>query len=122
MAPRERISMTEEEVRGFLATRRLLVLGTLDEDGAPFADVVPYAHDGGSLALALAPGSRSLANIRRDGRVCCIVERFSSYYEIKGVVVRGRAREAGGDGEAVAVRVPLEDVVSFDFAKIRRRA
>ncbi|MGH7896927.1 MAG: pyridoxamine 5'-phosphate oxidase family protein [Candidatus Binatia bacterium] len=127
--------MTDEEVRAFLTRKSRLVLGTLGSDGAPCSDVTSCVYERDRLYALVPRDGDALANLRRDPRVCCIVEEFPSYFEIKGVIVHARASEASGEereraasrfpagsGERfVVVRIPLERVVSFDFAKIQRR-
>ncbi|MGH7857184.1 MAG: pyridoxamine 5'-phosphate oxidase family protein [Candidatus Binatia bacterium] len=128
--------MSDEEVRGFLARKPRLVLGTIGRHGGPTADVAPCCYDGDSLWALVPSDGEALANLRRDPRVSCTIEEFPSYFEIKGVIVHSRASEAATDeerrsverrfggrsiGECVIVRLPLEHVVSFDFGKIRRR-
>ncbi len=144
--PRERIGMSDTEVRAYLADERWMVLGTLDPDGSPWADAVRVRFEGERLLLRVPHASRSFANIGRDPRVCAASDRFASYYEIRGVTVHGRAEAVegeaaadrddwergggappGGDpgdapGEKSAVfALPLDDVFSFDFAKIERK-
>ncbi|HYC22725.1 MAG TPA: pyridoxamine 5'-phosphate oxidase family protein [Candidatus Bathyarchaeia archaeon] len=131
--------MSRAEVLEFLRDESWLVLATLDADGSPFGDVVPATLDGEMLCFCVARNGRSQANIARDDRVCCSSDRFPSYYEIKGVTVHGRAREvtdpapaariaslcsapgldAGADRAVYALG--LDDVSSFDFAKIRNK-
>ena len=131
--------MSPAEVLEFLRDESWLVLATLDADGSPFGDVVPAMLDGETLCFCVSRNGRSRANIARDDRVCCSTDRFPSYYEIKGVTVHGRAREFT-DPAVVARIVPrcsalglevgadravyalgLDDVSSFDFAKIRNK-
>jgi pyridoxamine 5'-phosphate oxidase-like protein len=115
--PRERIAMTDEEVRAFLGARHRLVLTTLGPEGAPSGEVHRYVLEDDDLVFSLPQDAGSLANLRRDARACAIVEHFPRYYAIKGVAVHGRVRL-----DESAARLPLDDVVSFDFSKIRGRA
>jgi nitroimidazol reductase NimA-like FMN-containing flavoprotein (pyridoxamine 5'-phosphate oxidase superfamily) len=137
--PRERIEMSRAEVLDFLRDERWMVLATLDADGGPFGDIVPVVLDDETFYFRVLRGTRSHANIARDDRVCCSSDRFPSYYEIKGVTVHGRAREvtdpvvAGRVAPRLSEGVPeveaggafyalgLDDVSSFDFAKIRNQ-
>jgi nitroimidazol reductase NimA-like FMN-containing flavoprotein (pyridoxamine 5'-phosphate oxidase superfamily) len=140
---RERISMTRDEVRAYLAQERWMVLGTLDPDGGPFADAVRCALDGERLAFAVPRAGRSAANLRRDARACCSSDRFASYYEIRGVTVHGRAERVvdealrvrlaaalaapegpargAAEAESELYALPLDDFFGFDFAKIREK-
>jgi hypothetical protein len=141
--PREHfdITMTEDELQAFLGSYSRLVLATNDRDGGTWGDGVPYQFTGDRVYFRVPDGSRSLANLRADDRVCCTVENHpggSSYYAIRGALVHGRAREesngtappalAGtpdptesGRFDGPTFSVGLDDVVSFVFAKIAYR-
>ena len=119
---REAIAMTNAELLEFLGTQRWTALGTLDPDGTPVGEVVPVGLDGERLRFAVARGSRAHENIARDPRVCCAADEFPSYYEIRGAVAHGRAEPHGDAGaEWVEYTIPLDDVRSFDFRKIRNK-
>jgi hypothetical protein len=96
------------------------------------------------LYFRVPTGTRTLAHLRRDGLVCCVVESKpddSTYYGIKGAMLHGGAVPLG-DGEAPDIRanlsrvpdplepdrndgvvfsVGLEDSTSFSFDKIQGR-
>ncbi len=120
--PRQAIEMTRAELLAFVGAQRWVALGTLDPDGTPAGDLVPVRLVEETLRFAVPRGSRADDNIRRDARVCCAADEFPSYYEIRGVVVHGRAEPTGvGDGgDWVEYTLSLDDVASFDFRKIRR--
>jgi hypothetical protein len=122
--PREAIEMGPEELLAFVGAQRWMALGTLDPDGTPAGDLVPVRLVDSTLRFAVPCGSRADDNIRRDARVCCAADEFPSYYEIRGVVVHGRAEPSdAGDrlgGDWTEYTLPLDDVSSFDFRKIRR--
>jgi nitroimidazol reductase NimA-like FMN-containing flavoprotein (pyridoxamine 5'-phosphate oxidase superfamily) len=138
MAEREQISMSPPEVDAFLRAKDRLFLGLLDGEGAPTATTSRYVYEDGYLYFTLPSAAPELARLRRDARVCAIVEQVPSYYEIKAVTLHGRAEEVSddatrarlrrslgeqspiGDGQTL-LRIPLMGVVSFDFAKIQRR-
>ena len=140
--PRESIAMALEESVDFLKTQRWVALGTLEPDGAPWSDAAAFALEGCTLYFKVPVGSRSRANIQRDDRVCCATDQWPSYYEIKGVTAHGRARrvtggeasraeaalagvpdpvEPGASMEMALYAIPLDDLVAFDFAKIKRK-
>ena len=122
---REAIAMTHEEVLAFLGTQRWVALGTLDPDGTPAGDLVPVVLDDDRLRFAVPRGSHADDNIRRDPRVCCAADEFPSYYEIRGAVAHGRAEpHAGSDRlgpDWTEYSIALDDVVSFDFRKVRNK-
>ena len=149
--PREDMSMSVEEVLDFLTatTRRSLGLGTLDGEGWPTGTMAPFAFRDGSLFFQVLRRSPAFANIQRDSRVCCIVEQAgeTGYYGTRCVVARGKAQEVKGDLETLRLQgtsssrtepappgpegrqgqqdvlfhIPVDDVWSFDFSKMRRR-
>ena len=131
---RERIEMSAEEVGAFLGRQRWVVLGTLDPSGAPEADLAVCGLAGATLYFGVERGSRSARHIAHDARVCCANDQFPTYYEIAGVTAHGRARPVTDAAEIARARavigdtadraiyaLPLDDVVSFDFAKIQNR-
>ena len=134
--PRESIAMSNEELTDFIGAKPWVVVGTLDEDGSPWGDVAASLIEGGQLIFAVPNGTRAAANIGRDPRVVCMNDQYPTYYEIKGVTIHGRAQRL--DDPALAARlpsdpidrdaadrtvyaVPLDDVTSFDFTKIKAK-
>ena len=131
--PRESIQMNRNEVLAFLERMHWGALGTLDASGSPVADVVPCRMergidrdpDGNQLLFALEPESKSAENIARDPRVCWSADEYPSYAEIRGATLHGRARRQREDGPEKwpglsVYALEVDDVVSFDFAKIRQ--
>ncbi len=119
---REAIAMTRDEVLAFFGAQGWVALATLDGDGTPVGDVAPVRLDGDRLCFAVPRGSQADDNIRRDPRVACGADEFPSYYEIRGAVAHGRAEPLGGaDGDWAEWAIPLDDVASFDFRKIRKK-
>ena len=145
--PREHpsIKLTPDELVAFLRTETFCILGTLDAEGGPCGDAAPTAVDGDHLYFMVPKATQSHANIHRDDRVCCVFESHppdTGYYTIKGAIVHGRAQpidDASGPAvhetlsalpdpangtpvkDGAVFSVPLDDVASFDFAKIQRR-
>src|SRR5262245_2779871 len=124
--------MSDDELREFLAAQDWMVLATLDPDGSPAGDVVPTVLAQERLYFAVAPAGPSHQNLTRDPRACCAADVFPSYYEIRGAMVHGHAEAAttppgahgvarAAAGGAVVFALPLDDVASFDFAKIRNK-
>ena len=135
--------MTAEEITRFLASQRWVVLGTLDPDGSPWADLAACTLDGERLFFSVCRETRSHANLERDPRACCAIDHFPSYYEIQGVTVHGRSQREE-DAATLARLYPrlskpgvpvaderversdlfslaLDDVFSFDFGRIQNR-
>ena len=139
--PRESIAMTYEAVLAVLKEERWAALGTVDQVAGVWPDIVPMTLEGERVYFRVAAGSRSQANIQRDDRVCCAVDRYPTYYEIKGITAHGRATLVGedaaervsqaldgardptyaGNREGQIYSIGLDDLTSFDFAKIVKK-
>ena len=122
---REAIAMPREELLAFLGAQRWVALATLDPDGTPAGEIAPAVLDGERLCFAVARGSRAHDNVERDPRVACAADEFPSYYETRGATAHGRAARRPGPARLgpdwVEYTIPLDDVFSFDFRKIRRQ-
>ncbi len=134
--PRESIAMSNEELSAFIGAKPWVVVGTLDEDGSPWGDVFASLIEGGRLIFAVPNGTRAASNIERDPRVVCMNDQYPTYYEIKGVTIHGHAERLGDPALAARLpsdpidrnaadravyAVPLDDVTSFDFTKIKAK-
>ncbi len=134
--PRESIAMTPLEMSSFVGAQKWVVLGTLDPDGSPWADVVASYIEDDRLVFGVQAGSRSDNNIERDPRVVCMTDQYPTYYEIKGVTAHGSAELV--TDPSVFARLPedpisqnstkrrayaihLDDITSFDFTKIKAK-
>lgn len=123
---RERIAMDHQALLSLLGEVDWVVLATLDEGGAPVGELCRCALEGETLFFATPRVGEAAQNIERDPRVCCSVDTYPTYYEIKGASIHGSARPAPdrpglgtlGDG---TFSLSLDDVVSFDFAKIANK-
>src|SRR5262249_19652401 len=83
-------SMKPAEVREFLRTQRTLILSTLKRDGAPVSHALWFTYLDDAIYLDTQSASFKARNIRRDPRVCCLVEAGETYFELRGVMIQGR--------------------------------
>jgi nitroimidazol reductase NimA-like FMN-containing flavoprotein (pyridoxamine 5'-phosphate oxidase superfamily) len=83
-------SMTSEEVREFLRTQRTLILSTLKRDGAPVSHALWFIYLDDAVYFDTQSASFKARNIRRDPRVCCLVEAGETYFALRGVMIQGR--------------------------------
>lgn len=93
-------SMTPEEVREFLRTQRTLILSTLKRDGAPVSHALWFTYLDDAVYFDTQSASLKARNIRRDPRVCCLVEAGESYFELRGVMIQGRCAPVEDPDEA----------------------
>jgi hypothetical protein len=119
MSPRRNIGMGAREIDDFLATHTDVVVVGLDAEGLASGAVGRLDLDAGAVGFALRADDPVVALLGHDDRACCVVEQFPSYYEIKGVMLHGRASAAvhGEPGEATFV-LDVQRVVSYDFSKL----
>lgn len=95
--------MTAAEVAAFLAAAGEVVVASVGADGWPIATV----------ASARATSTRievDTLGLPEGTAVCCVADIGPSYFEIKGVIARGRVTDA--------TTVAVENVISFDFGKL----
>ena len=92
---RDQITMTEAEVRAFLASRWVGVLGTVGPDGLPHLVNVGYllgGDDGREIVVSSFRAAQKIRNIERTGAASFLVEHAWPYDEVQGVMVSGPAR------------------------------
>lgn len=86
---RERLS--DAAIQAFLATKEVVVLATLQPDGAPLAMPMWFLADGDAIVMISVADLRKVANLHRDPRVCVVAESGTRGADIKNLTVRGRA-------------------------------
>ncbi|MDQ3645719.1 MAG: pyridoxamine 5'-phosphate oxidase family protein [Actinomycetota bacterium] len=92
MAPRPDLSMPLEEVRALLARPLTGVLSTLGPGGFPHAVGIYYLPGAEDLRMWIYRKSQKAKNVERDPRCALVVEEGEPYVDLRGVLVRGRAR------------------------------
>jgi nitroimidazol reductase NimA-like FMN-containing flavoprotein (pyridoxamine 5'-phosphate oxidase superfamily) len=96
------MSTGDPRVARFLATREVVILATLQPDGAPLALPMWFVHDGAVVTMLSVDGMRKVRNLRRDDRACVVAEA-GTRADIRGVVLQGRARFLGDTPERAAL-------------------
>ena len=87
---RSQITMTEEEVRAYLESERVLNVATLGPTGHPHLVAMWYAMVGANAVFWTFGKSQKVVNLRRDPRMSGLVESGESYDQLRGVELRGR--------------------------------
>jgi PPOX class probable F420-dependent enzyme len=85
------VTLAEPRIQRFLGTKEVVVLATLQRDGAPLAMPMWFLPDAESLIMISVADTQKVRNLRRDGRVCVVAESVSASGAICGVTVQGRA-------------------------------
>jgi PPOX class probable F420-dependent enzyme len=84
------MGLDDGAVQQFLATRDVVVLATVQADGAPLAMAMWFLHDPQVLTMVSVAGTQKVRNLRRDPRVCVVGEGGSGPGDVRGVAVHGR--------------------------------
>jgi PPOX class probable F420-dependent enzyme len=84
------MTLADPAVQRFLETKEVVVLATLQPDGAPLAMPMWFLHDPESITMISVDGLQKVKNLRRDPRVCVVAEAADEN-GIRGVAIQGRA-------------------------------
>ncbi len=124
-------SLTPEEMRELLETERTVILATTRKSGSPVMHALWFTYLDDAIYINIQSSSFKYRNIQRDNRVCCLVETGESYFELRGVMVEGRAVpvtdpeerarvQAAADRKAERIGSGLEEMPSY-FRDSRHR-
>jgi PPOX class probable F420-dependent enzyme len=81
----------DAKVQRFLDTKEVVVLATVQPDGAPLAMAMWFLHDPAALTMISVAGLQKIRNLRRDPRVSVVAEAGGGGTPLCGVAVQGRA-------------------------------
>lgn len=129
---RDAIRMSEAEIATFLDECKSLNVATLDKDGTPHMTTVWFAVKDGNFLFETYGVSQKVVNLRRDPRIAVLCEQGTTYDQLRGVSVQGRAEIVdGGDPRleelmTLIVRrnnpsFPREEAAKHAAAMIRKR-
>jgi len=85
------MGLDEVQIQRFLATKDVVVLATVQADGAPLAMPMWFLHDPAALTMISVDATQKVRNLRRDPRVCVVAEAVGGGGDVCGVTVQGRA-------------------------------
>lgn len=97
---RDKIRMTEDEVRAFIEKRKSLQVATLNRDGSPHLTTLWFAVVDGDLVFETYTKSQKILNLKRDPRISVLLEAGETYDKLQGVSISGHA-ELHSDPEDV---------------------
>jgi PPOX class probable F420-dependent enzyme len=82
--------LIDSRIQRFLASKEVVVLSTVQRDGAPLAMPMWFLPTAEAIYMISVEGLQKVRNLRRDPRVCVVAEAGTRGAEIKGVIVQGR--------------------------------
>jgi hypothetical protein len=109
--------MDSTEVSQFLRRCNSMSVGLIDADGELDVAVATCRFVDDAVRLVFDAEDPILPAIEAGATICAQADETPSYYEIKGVVLRGLAVGLGGH----EYRLQVDRTVSFDFGKIPNR-
>ena len=129
---RSSITMTDDEVRAYLAEQTVLNVATIGPSGHPHVVAMWYTLIDDKVTFWTFGKSQKIVNLRRDPKMTGLVESGDRYEELKGVELVGSGRvvddydEVLAIGKAVGVKYNGEGVLSdaalpFLEAQARKR-
>lgn len=80
------VSLSNEEIDEFLKAGHTLILGTIRKSGEPMATPLWYLWQDGVFYVSTFARTTKLGHIRRDPRVCALVEDGKHYLDLRAVV------------------------------------
>ncbi len=104
---RSQITMSEPEVAAFIEQSRTATMATVGPTGTPHLVAMWFAVLDGQIWFETKSRSQKAVNLRRDGRITCLVEDGLTYDTLRGVSIEGRGviSEAPDDLWRVGVSV-----------------
>ncbi|MFN2378497.1 MAG: pyridoxamine 5'-phosphate oxidase family protein [Candidatus Binatia bacterium] len=87
---REKIRLSDEEIRDFFASAKTVVVATANHDGYPHLVPMWYSMLDGLVHMHTYKSSQKVKNIEREPRGSILVEDGTDYDKLRGVFVRGR--------------------------------
>lgn len=88
---RDAVRMSEAEIAGLFNECKSLQVATLSADGAPHLTTLWFARQGVTILFETYGRSQKVVNLQRDPRIAVLCEAGSTYGELRGVSIQGRA-------------------------------
>lgn len=89
---RQNITMTPDEVATFLAAGSVLQVGTVGADGFPHVAPMWYVTQDDRVVFRSFTKSQKILNLHRNPSLTVLVEDGTKYSELRGVMIKARAR------------------------------
>ena len=87
---RDRIRLTDDEIRDFVASSKTVIMATINHDGYPHLVPMWYSVLDGLVHMHTYRSSQKARNVERDCRGSILVEDGVEYGKLRGVFMRGR--------------------------------
>jgi PPOX class probable F420-dependent enzyme len=101
--------LLDDKVQSFLKEKHFGKLATLMKDGRPQVTPIWYMYDGGKLWVNTTKDRVKFRNVKRDPRVCLLVDEGYSWVSIWGKARVATERDGKKDIESLAIRYHGEE-------------
>jgi len=88
---RDLIRMTDDEMWSFIEGCKSLQVATLNRDGSVQLTTLWFAIVDGAIIFETFTKSQKIVNLKRDPRIAVLVEDGTTYDQLRGVSINGRA-------------------------------
>jgi PPOX class probable F420-dependent enzyme len=110
--------LADARIQQFLAGKEVVVLSTVQRDGAPLAMPMWFLHTPEALYMISVDALQKVRNLRRDPRLCVVAEAGNRGDAIKGVVIQGRAEFIVDPAQRRPIVDQLLDKYDPDLARL----
>lgn len=93
------IQLSPDELAEFLEQSHTLIVSTIRRSGEPLTTPVWYVYLDGAIYFGTPSQSAKVEHLRRDPRVCCLVEEGERWVDLKAVVLTCDAEFVDGTSE-----------------------
>ena len=107
MNQRNQVTMSDEEIAGFVEQNRTATMATIGPNGMPHLVAMWYAIIDGEIWFETKARSQKAQNLRRDERISCMIEAGQTYDTLRGVSIEGRGIIVDDPDELWAVGVSI---------------
>lgn len=81
------VQLDDQELEQFISNGHTLILGTSRKSGEPFLTPLWYVYRDGALYVRTPSKSAKVQHVRRDARVCCLLEEGERWIDLKAAVL-----------------------------------
>lgn len=81
------VQLDDQELERFLDAGHTLILGTIRKSGEPFLTPLWYVYRDGALYVRTPSRSAKVQHVRRNPRVCCLLEEGERWIDLKAAVL-----------------------------------
>lgn len=102
--------MTADEARAFLEAERTITVATINADGTPHLTAMWFGvNPDGEIEFWTYAKSQKVVNLERDPRITVMAEAGTTYDELRGVSVAGRAEIVADRERVIAFGMGVND-------------